>query len=229
MEPLKKWYQKWFQLPLAHRLGSLGIGLFIIGIEGSSFIRAYSFDSVRVVAAKRALSEGTVITIEDLTVARVPTQERDLYFSEQEVQYLIGARVVQACLAREPIAVKQLRLALPKSLSVKVPRGLRAYPLTLTKFVPLEAGDRVDIIGVPENGGPEVAVENREVLVVQKKENSPQVFVAVSLEEARKLDSISTSEDLTIMLRNPNDHSISLKKDKAKKAKQSRIEIIQEE
>lgn len=229
MERLKILLKKWSEISLGNRLWWIGIFLFMLGVEGRNFIQGYSAQSVRVIAAKRDLVPGSIVSIEDLTVTHVPKDKKQDYFSEQVVHEVTGAEVLQFCRANEAIFTSQIRQPPPRSLSVRVPKGLRAYSINLEQVMPIVAGDYVDVLGGAAEGSSEILLENREVLLIKKREENQQIFLAVNLEEARRLDSMKEKTNLSVVLRNPSDqsHKKSLPRKKLKVRKQT-IQILQD-
>ena len=229
MEGLKKIVRKYHSLSIINRIWLLGIILAVVGLEGRNLVRSMSNKTVRVISAKRNLIEGSVLTIDDLSVTHVSESEQIPFFSDQEVQDLVGAEVIKPCKENEPISEEQIRQRAPKGLSEKIPRGLRAYPIELSHSLPLQPGDHVDVLFNLNEGATGWAIEDRQVLALKQRKTEQQIVLAVTLDEARKLDSVKEPDQLTMVLRNPLDVSVSRKGRKSKKRKQmSVVEILQD-
>lgn len=233
MEKLKWFLEKWKKKPLLARLWILGALFLYFSVETRSFLARPTGPEARLIAAKRNLEPGIVLSISDLTVAYVPeAKSRPLgSFSDQEVQEIVGALVTESIRAGEIITTSNIHLK-RSSFAEKVPKGLRAFSIEMDETLPLTPGDRVDIHVVKADNPKEPieVIESRKILGTHQNENHQQVIVAVNTQEAQKLNALRGKGKFHLILRNPLDDSKTpnQKVAEAARKKMKKIEIIEE-
>jgi|LakMenEpi03Aug12_release.lakeMendotaPanAssembly.Ray.scaffolds.fasta_scaffold291127_2 Flp pilus assembly protein CpaB len=233
MGKLKWLFEKWKKRPLLARLSALALLFLLFSVETRSFLTRPTGPEARLIAAKRALEPGAVLSIADLTVSYVPeAQSRPLgSFSDQEVQNLVGAIVTESVRTGELITRANIHLKL-SSFAEKVPKGMRAFSIETEEVLPFAVGDRVDIQVVdPSNpADSNEVIESRKILGIQQNDNHQQVVVAVNTTEAMMLNAQKQKRKLHLILRNPQDDSESqrLKSSSSVRKKPKKIEIIEE-
>lgn len=108
--------------------------------------------------------------------------------------------VILLC-SNERAPVVQESPAIP--LSLKVPKGKRAYSLELEHSMPLSPGDRFDLFGQRESSGPMVSmVENILVLEVI---GPRQAVVALTADEIGWVEMARQTGKLKVAVRGPDD------------------------
>lgn len=156
--------------------------------------------SRRVVLATRDLRTDQVLTGTDLAVATVPSSCL-LPGGFTDPAELIGQRLAAGVLAGEQVLATRLE---PAADGLSTPIVL---PLPVSGLPPVRAGDRVDVLGVPQAGGG-AAVIARDVMVASDPLPSSAtnpgvgiVLVEVSEAVALRLTSAAGSMSLTVGLR----------------------------
>lgn len=229
MEKLKKTVSLWRQKPIQSQLWIVLTVLVVFVVEGREYLKDNLLTSpVRVISARRNLSAGSILTIQDLSVTQIESASKSEYFDEQDLHELIGSALNEDLKANEPISKKRVREGSTKRFSVKVPRGLRAYSIQLVSDLPIEPKDRVDIFG-KKNGlaSAEILVEDKKVLGVKPNETGQDIVVAVTADEAAILDGFKELGSFSIALRNPSDASRTQKNMRRRTKTLSSIEVLE--
>ena len=209
MERLKSWFRKWNQQQTQKKLWSLGVCALILLVEGREHLDRHFFEKVRVIAAKRDLAPGTKLTPHDLTITLVEKADwnKKIFFDENLLHQVLGKEIVVSLSKGKPLTKQNLEDTFWPVFSKKIPKGYRAYPLTISQMLPLEAGDRVDILGVgpnrPDSEGE--LIVNRLVLGMKVEGDLSQILLAVLPLEVPRLQSAEKRGELRVLLRNPKD------------------------
>lgn len=218
MEQLKALLASWNQKPLVNRLWVVLTVSVVIVVEGREYLKAHSLSSsARVLSVRRNLVAGSIVSIHDLNITQVNADSKHEYFDEQDLHEVIGSALSVDLKANEPISKKMVREVNSKRFSIKVPKGLRAYSIQLISNLPIEPRDHVDIIGRKNNtASTEILLEDKKVLGVKSNEVGQNIVIAVSTDEAAILDGFKEVGGFSIALRNPEDTSLSKKKENKK-------------
>lgn len=233
MERLKKLKQLWLRRPLVSRLWLLGICLLVFTVELQNALSGKASNLQLKLAAKRDLSEGLTITVHDLTVT--PTQKGSEgisdSFTDQELHEVIGSRVVTNIPAGSIILKNQLQAKSMMKFSQKVPKGLRAFTIRTRTRLPIEPGDRVDLLSAQTHSGSKsnYLLEDKKVLAVNKLDEYQEILVALSFEDIRYIQSFNSDGWVDLTLRNPMETpSVSVKRPEVKGRKKTKIELLEE-
>lgn len=187
----------------------------------------------RRIAAKRDLKAGLVLTVHDLTVAlgqNNPSINHES-FSEQELHQIIGSRLLQDVSSGTLILKSQIQMRNSLHFSHRVPKGMRAFLIRTQTRLPLEPGDHVDLLGKKRGGdmSPQLLVEDKKVLAVNRKEDHEELLVALSLQDIGKIGSDNENPWVDVVLRNPLDSSKDLRKiQRSKPVPKHKIQIMEE-
>jgi Flp pilus assembly protein CpaB len=204
-----------------------------MSVELHHFFKVSPQGELRKLAAKRDLKPGIVLTVHDLTVGLESSggEQSHLTFTDQEIDEVIGKRVITEIPSGALILKTMLEQRAGISFSHKVPKGFRAFLIKTQSRLPLETGDRVDLVSKSGEGGIKgnVFMEDKRVLALNRKEHYLEVLVALTPEDIRKMESHPEDGWFEVVLRNPQDESLtSLKKQRTKSQKARSIQIIEE-
>jgi len=233
MESLKRVKKIWLQRPLLSRLWLFGVCLLVMSVELHHLLRASPRNEVRKLAAKRDLKPGIVLTVHDLTVGVDSSSGESSYltFTDQELDEVIGKRVLAEIPSGALILKTQLQQSSGLSFSRKVPKGFRAFLIKTQSRLPLEIGDRVDLVRKKSERGMEstVFLEDKRVLALSRKENHQEVLVALTPGDIHQIESFSEEGWVEVVLRNPQDESRTPSKKQRTNPKQPRpIQVLEE-
>ncbi|NBV51476.1 hypothetical protein EBR78_09715, partial [bacterium] len=181
-------------------------------VEVRNFIPVSDAPRARYIAAKRKLLPGMILSVHDLTVYQGKQKQDPSLdgFTDQQIHEVVGAEVLVETPEGELIQASHLRRPGEERFSKKVPSGLRAYSIQTDQTLPLQSGDKVDILGNNSENPvkPQVLVQNRKVLGARSFQETQQVLIAVSAQEATLLDRHRVQGVLSLILRNPEDESL---------------------
>jgi len=234
MERVKKWISKWNQPPTLKKTWTLGVCVLIFLVEGREHFERRFLEKARVIAAKRDLASGTKLTLHDLTITLIERtdSEKKIFFNENLLHQVIGREIVLPLHEGEPVTVQHLENSPWPLFSKKIPRGYRAYLLKTQQVLPLEAGDRVDVVGLdPKRSDAEdVLIANRLVLGMKADGDQSQILLAVLPLEVSRLQAAQKNGELRLLLRNPRDQEVNSPKQRAHLTAKSKpmIEVWEE-
>lgn len=212
MEYWKQLKKTWCKYPLKIRLWILAATCLAVFVEIRNFIPVSDLPRVRYIAAKRKLLPGMILSVHDLTVYQGKQKPELLIsaFTDQQIHEVVGAEVLVETPEGALIQASHLRRPGEERFSKKVPSGLRAYSIQTDQTLPLQSGDKVDVLGNNSENPikPEVLIQNRKVLGARSFQETQQVLIAVTAHEAALLDRHRVQGVLSLILRNPEDESL---------------------
>jgi len=233
MDKLKKLKEIWLKRPLLSRLWILGVCLLVMSIEIHQTLKTPMSVAHRKLAAKRDLKPGIVLSVHDITVGldNSPGGQSSLTFTEQEIDKVIGSRVLADIASGALISKAQVQPKTGPGFSRKVPKGFRAYLIKTKSRLPLETGDRVDLVGkgIESQGKGNILLEDKKVLGLNKKDDYQEILVAVTPNEISQLASFSEDGWMEVILRNPLDETRTpQKKVVSRRKKIHAIQVLEE-
>lgn len=168
-------------------------------------LRAPAEPSAPAVLATRDLRPGQVLLATDLATAAVPTRLIPAG-SLTDPEPVIGRRVASPIAAGEQLL--DMRLEPPAGASPQVAPVILPLPVDGLGSVPVRAGDRVDVLGVPHEGLPRAQVLARDVLIAADpplpgagESGQAAVLIEVAESVALHLTGAARTMTLTIALR----------------------------
>ncbi|NBT57903.1 hypothetical protein EBT16_03870 [bacterium] len=232
MERLSRIKKIWAQKPLVARMWILGACILVISVEVQHSLKGTQDGAVLKLAAKRDLSKGMVITVHDLTVGfeKEKSVSLDNPFSDQEVHHVVGNRLVVDVPAGTLLRQSHLEPKTTLKLSQKVPKGLRAYPVRIESRLPLESGDRVDLLISKKDSSKESRefLEDKKILALNKKQDFQEILVALSPDDIQKIQDFNGAGEVQVTLRNPaEDTPTARKREVARPVRKQRIEVLE--
>lgn len=233
MERLEKIKKSWVKRPLSSRLWILALFLLVTTVEVRNRQKFSSVNGIRRIAAKRDLKAGIILSVHDLTVALESPglKARGLSYSEQELDEILGARLLSDVSAGTIIHTTQIEEKKNQQFSSRVPKGLRAFLIRTQSRLPIEQGDRIDL-NCKKNEGERtlhLSLQDKKILALKRNEDHQELLVALTPTEVVEIDPFAREGWVDVVLRNPQDNSInSPLKDERKRRKTRNIQIIEE-
>ncbi|NBX76642.1 MAG: hypothetical protein EBQ92_08810 [Proteobacteria bacterium] len=233
MERLRQLKKIWLKRPLLSRVWILFAFLLVVSVELHHFLKDSSSGQVRKLAARRDLKPGIILSLHDLTVGIDAETRGDggLTFSDQEIDDVLGAQVTAEIPAGALILRTQIRQKDSVKFSRRVPKGYRAFLIRTQSRLPLEIGDRVDLVRKRTERGEEKRIffEDKKILAFNKRDTYQEILVALTLEDITQMENCLEDEWVEVILRNPQDESkAERKKESAKVRKARSIELLEE-
>lgn len=212
MEYWNQLKKTWCRYPLKIRLWIIAAACLAVFVEIRNIIPVSDLPRERYIAAKRKLLPGMILSVHDLTVYQGKERQDSFKdaFTDQQIHEVVGAEMLVETSEGRLIQASHLRRPGEERFSKKVPAGLRAYSIQTDQNLPLQSGDKVDVLGNNSENlvKPEVLVQNRKVLGARSFQETQQVLIAVTAHEAALLDRHRVQGVLSLILRNPEDESL---------------------
>lgn len=161
-----------------------------------------SLNDPRLLIAIRELEKGTVLTQLDLTTVTGKKDEAPQVFNDQQLPIVLGSKLKYRLRKGEPVTHDALELAgRRKNISERIPEGLRAYSFKPENELPLQLGDRIDLLHIPTKGVAHSIISGVEVLDLKKNEAGQVLIIAVTEDDLPELEKARQTGKLVIALR----------------------------
>ena len=169
----------------------------------------------RVLVAQRDLPKGTLLTQLDLTTVLGTEKEAEKAFTDQQLPIVLGSRLRFKLRKGERLEHDTLELARKLSLSDQIPLGYRAYSFHPENDLPVQMGDRIDILSAlsslgsrPVPGDSDLAqsvATDVEIIDLKRTSEVLTLVVAVAEVDLPKLEKARQSGKLVFTLRSSKD------------------------
>lgn len=189
----------------------------------------------RGLVAVRALHVGEMFSLRDFTVSS-KVQKQEGILTDQEIHRLSGAKIAREVSKGAFLREQDLLFSTGPGFAGRVPRGMRAFPISIANTVPLRAGDFVDVFWSQEGqeGLPLNMLQKVRVLGVRVKQEQQDVILSVTPGDLPLMEKVSEYGKISVALRNPDEvlvrgQTSNTNLERYFQRKKNRVEILSED
>lgn len=201
--------KQWIKTPLVSRLWVGGLLLLFFLAESKKIVGNQKGQDVRLIVAKRQLQPGMILSMHDLTVklTNQSDKNRQSAFTDSDIHELTGKKLLFPVQKGEAILDYQITFPENIRFSTKVPKGSRAFSISLDDQIPLEPGDYIDLYHDFTKGNQltSITLQNKKVLALRNKSQGQELLIALEDSEIEKIIKLEEKPNWQVFMRNPSD------------------------